>query len=683
MGTMNPLFKPSPLPYQLPDYANLTVSQFREASLTGMEEQRAAIEAIIKDAAPATAENTLTALELSGATLTRAQNAFWVVLAADATEERRAVEEELAPLLAAHYDAIWLDDRLYARLVQLRDRADAGEETLDEEDRFNLDDLIQQFERSGIHLADGPKQRLRELNSELAALQVDFERVLLDGRNSAAVHIRDEAELDGLNAAAKANAKSAAEDRGLDGWLIELTNTTNQPILADLNHRETRRRVLTASLGRGLGGGHDIRQIVLDIVHRRAERAKLLGHPHHASWVAADGCARTTEAVSDLLGRVAPGAVELAGHEAEQLQQLLSADDPTARLEAWDWEFYAAKLAAKNAVDPVELRPYLEFDRVLTEGVFAAATGLYGITFHRREDLVGYTPDARVYEVRQEDGGPLGLFIVDPFTRSTKRGGAWMTSIIDQGRLTASLPVVTNTCNFTPPAEDAPALLTWDNVITLFHEFGHALHGLLSNVKYPSRAGTSVPRDFVEFPSQVNEMWAWDEALIRRYARHHETGEPLSEDLITKLRASRSEGAGFGTLEVVSAMLLDQAWHTADETELPNDVAEVEAFERAALERAGVASDLVPPRYRTCYFSHIFGSQYSAAYYGYLWAEVLDADAVAWFEEQGGLQRAAGDTFRRELLGRGGSIEPMTSWANFRQADPDVTHLLRRKGLGQ
>ena len=680
---MNPLLRPSPLPFELPDYAHLTTAQFREATLAGMAEQREAVEALVCDPAPATVENVLVALELSGQTLTRVMNAFWVVVAADATSQRREVEAELAPLLAAHSDAVRLDLRLHQRLLELRERAAAGEVTLDEQDAFHLTDLINELERSGINLDSDSMARLKELNAELASLSVDFERKLLDERGAKAVLVTELAELSGLDDTQLEATRQAAADRGLEGWLIELTNTTGQPILADLENRDLRRRIFEASTSRGFGGDHDVRRIVLEITRRRAERARLLGHPHHASWVAAEGCARTTPAVLSLLHQVAPGAIALAEQEARELQGLLEQDIPGATLEPWDWEFYAAKQAAAGAVDGAQLKPYLEFEKVLVDGVFAAATGLYGITFHERPDLVGYTPEARVYEVREADGGPLGAFVIDPFTRATKRGGAWMTSIVDQAELTSQLPVVTTTCNYTPPAEGAPALLSWDNVITLFHEFGHALHGLLSDVRYPSRSGTSVPRDFVEFPSQVNEMWAWDEGLIRSFARHHVTDEPLPQEIVAKLRASRTQGQGFGTLEVVAAMLLDQAWHTATVEDLPRDVSEVESFERAALERAGVASALVPPRYRTCYFSHIFGSMYSAAYYGYLWAEVMDADAVAWFEEQGGLQRAAGETFRRELLGRGGSIEPMRSWHGFRGGEPDVSHLLTRKGLKQ
>ena len=678
---MNPLLTPSTLPFQLPDYANLTDAQFKEAIEEGLAQQRAALEAIATNPEAPDAENTIIAWELSSATLDRAGSAFWVAKAADANEQRDAVETALAPRLAEHNSMILLDSRLFNRLVRLRDRADTGEVTLSEQDRYWLDEHIREFERSGIALDDAAQQRLRELNVELAGLSVAFEQALVDGRNASAVLVTDRSDLAGLGDEEVKAAREAAQALGQEGWLIELTNTTGQPVLADLVNRDLRRRVFEASVGRGLSGPYDTRQLVLDIARRRAERARLLGYEHHAAWVAADGCARTTEAVLGLLRQVTPGAVELANREAEELQQALEEDEPGARLAAWDWEHYAAKQAASKTIDPAVLRPYLEYHRVLHEGVFAAATALYGITFHARPELHGFTGESEVYEVCETDGSTLGAVILDPFTRNTKRGGAWMTSIVDQADLTKALPVVTNTCNFPRPTEGSPSLLSWDNVITMFHEFGHALHGLLSKVRYPSRSGTAVPRDFVEFPSQVNELWAWDAKLISRFAVHHETGAPLPAALAERLRASRSVGEGHHTLELVAAMLRDQAWHSTTLEELPASVDELEGFEAAALQRAGVAHELVPPRYRSCYFSHIFGGGYAAAYYGYLWAEVMDADACAWFKDNGGLNREAGEHFRRELLRHGGSIEPMESWRGFRGAEPDVSHLLRRKGL--
>ena len=676
----NPLLVPSSLPFALPDYAHLTDAHVREAAEQGMAEHLAELEAIATETAPATVENVLHAWERSGQILDRTTSAFLVARSADTTPERDAIMVDLAPRLAAHQDAILLHRGLYDRLRELAARAEAGEVTLDEQDAFLLEERLRHHERSGITLREQDQQRLRELNGELASLTTAVDQAVTAGRNAAAVHVTDEAELAGLSEQERSGLRAAAQDRGLDGWLIPVVNTSGQPLLALLQDRGLREQVYRASVGRGLSGPHDTRDLVVKAARLRAERASLLGYPHHAAYAHEVSCARTTAAVNDLLGRLAPGVLELAAREAQALQDRLEHDHPGATLEPWDWQFLATREAAERSFDTDRLRPYLEFARVLHDGVFAAATALYGLTFHERPELVGYTDQTRVYEVREEDGSVLGAVLIDPFTRPTKKGGAWMTSLVDQATLTGARPVVTNTCNVSPPAPGSPSLMTWTNVITLFHEFGHDLHGLLSDVRYPSRAGTSVPRDFVEFPSQVNEVWAWEPGLLSAYARHHATGEPVPPEWVEALRASREE-SGYHTLESLQAMLLDQAWHQTPLEELPEDGSGVEAFEAAALERAGVAFPLIPPRYRSTYFAHIFAGGYSAGYYSYLWSEVMDADTVAWFQEQGGMTRAAGEAFRRGLLGPGGSVEAMDSYRTFRGADPDVAHLLARLGL--
>ena len=687
----NPLLSPSTLPFSLPDYARITEDHVREALDVGMGEQLAALRAIASDESPATVENVLHAWERTGATLERTLSAFWVAKAADTNPERDAIMAEYMPRLAEHADAILLDPTLYARLTHLRDRAAAGEVVLDEQDEFALGERLREYERGGIALPAKEQARLRELNAELARLSNAFDRLLVDGRNAAAVSVTDEARLAGLPEDERAGLREAARARGLDGWLISITNTTGQPVLDALEDRGLREEVFRASIGRGLGGEHDTRDLLLRIARLRAERATLLGYEHHGAYVHEVACARTTAAVNDLLARLAPGVVELAEREAAALSERLRAMEPGARLEPWDWQFLAGREAGERGLDPELVRPYLEYSRVLTEGVFAAATALYGITFRHRPDLVGYTAEATVYEVLEENGTTLGALVIDPYTRPTKQGGAWMTSIVDQSHLLGDLPVVTNTCNLVPPAPGSPSLMTWDNVITLFHEFGHDLHGLLSDVRYPSRSGTAVPRDFVEFPSQVNEIWAFEPALIERFARHHETGEPIPANWVDALVAAR-QSSGYRTLELLKAMILDQAWHQTPLTELPDSTDEVEAFEAEALERAGVAFPLVPPRYRSAYFHHIFGGGYSAGYYSYLWSEVMDADTVAWFAEQAeamrrgtdrpsAMSRAAGERFRRELLGRGGSIEALETYRRFRGRDPEVSHLLARIGL--
>jgi peptidyl-dipeptidase Dcp len=628
----------------------------------------------------------LEAWERSGALLTRAMNAFWVAKSADTNDERDGIEEDLAPRLAQHQDAILLNAALYARLTQLRDRRDAGELILDAQETHLLRERLKGFERGGIALPEDKQTRLRELNTELATLATKFDQLLVAGRNAAGVHVTDQAELEGLDDDQLAAAKEAAEAEGKDGWLLTITNTTGQPVLADLSNRAVRERVWRASAERGLiAGEHDTRSVLLTMARLRDERARLLGYPHHAAYAAENGCAGSTDAVNEILGRLGPAAYDLVRARGEQLQAHLQEIEPGATtLEAWDWAYVDGRLREQDAeLDQGALRPYLEFDRVLRDGVFAAATALYGITFHRREDLVGYTADARVYEVREQNGKHLGAVVIDPYTRPTKQGGAWMTSIVDQSELLGSSPVVTNTCNFPPPAqssaEGSPSLLSWDNVITLFHEFGHDLHGLLSEVRFPSRSGTSVPRDFVEFPSQVNEIWAREPSLLAAYARHHETGEPMPAKWLEQLLQSSGKET-YRYAELLSAMILDQTWYQTPAADLPTDPEDVEAFELAALEKAGVGYAPVPPRYRSTYFHHIFGGGYSAAYYSYLWSEIMDADTVAWFEAQGGMTREAGEHFRRTLLGPGGSVDAMDSYRTFRGGDPDLAHLLKRIG---
>lgn len=686
----NSLLSPSTLPFALPDYANLSDADFREAIEQGMTVHLLELEAIADSTEPATVANVLEAWERSGSLLTRAMNAFWVAKAADTNDERDAIEEDIAPKLAQHQDAILLNAALYARLTQLRDRRDGGEVHLDAQESHLLHERLKDFERGGIALPADQQSRLRELNTELATLATKFDQLLVTGRNAAGVLVTDEAELDGLDEGERAAAREAAEEADQDGWLLTITNTTGQPVLAALTNRAVRERVWRASAERGLTAGeHDTRAVLLTMARLRDERARLLGYQHHAAYAAEDGCAGSTEAVNTILGRLGPAAYDIVRARGEQLQAHLEQLEPGATLEAWDWAYVDSRLRQQEAeLDQGALRPYLEFDRVLADGVFAAATALYGITFHRRDDLVGYTPDARVYEVREasvdgNQGDHLGVVVIDPYTRSTKQGGAWMTSIVDQSHLLGDSPVVTNTCNFPPPAPSpaggSPSLLSWDNVITLFHEFGHDLHGLLSDVRFPSRSGTSVPRDFVEFPSQVNEIWAREPSLLAAYARHHDTGEPVPAEMLAQLLETSGKES-YRYAELLSAMILDQAWYQTPAAELPTDPEGVEAFELAALDRAGVGYAPVPPRYRSTYFHHIFGGGYSAAYYSYLWSEIMDADTVAWFTAQGGMTREAGEHFRRTLLAAGGSVDAMESYRTFRGSDPDLAHLLKRIG---
>lgn len=665
----NPFLVPSPLPFGYPDLAAIAEEHFLPAFTAGMAQQRAEVASIIANPAAPTFDNTVVALERSGEVLRRVSAVFFTLVSSCSTEGIRAIEAEIAPRLAAHADASTLDPALFARI----DAVFGAAPDLDAESQRLLQRHHRDAVRAGARLGPTEQDRLRQINAELAALSTEFGARLLAGATAAAVSVDDPAQLDGLSPDAISAAGEAARARGIDGHLLTIVLPTEQPALTSLTHRELRERLHRASTTRGLGGAGDTRDIVVTMARLRAERAGLLGHPHHASWVAEDGTAGTVDAIDALLGALTPTAVANARAEADDLST--AAGHPIA---AWDRAFHEERLRrARFAVDGAALRPYFELERVLQDGVFRAAQRLYGLRVVERHDLPRHHPDVRVFDVADDDG-PLGLFVADFYARDAKRGGAWMNSFVTQSHLLGTRPVVLNTHNIPKPADGAPTLLTVDAVRTLFHEFGHALHGLFSDVRYPRLAGTSVPRDFVEFPSQVNEMWLEDPEILACCARHHETGEPLSAELVEKLAAARRFGEGFATTEYLAAALLDQAWHRIGPDTAIDDV---ERFEADALVSAGVDVPSAPPRYRSTYFNHIFGGGYSAGYYSYIWSEVLDADTVEWFAEHGGLTRQNGDTFRRELLSRGGAVDPMQAYRAFRGRDPRVAPLLVRRGL--
>ena len=654
----NPLVVASSLPYRLPPFAEIEDDHYLPAFERGMAEQLAEVDAIVADPGPPSFDNTIVALERSGQVLRRTTAAFFTVVASHATDAVRALETEISPRLAEHRDAIHMNRGLYERIRQV-EGADPEEAWLLE--RYRLD-----FVRAGAELDDADQQRLGAINQELSRLSTAFQQALLDASADEALVVDDPASLDGLAASAVA---AAEHDDGT--YRLPLLNFTNQPALAELTDRDVRHRLHDLAVNRAAGN----RALAVRMARLRAERARLLGYPSHAAYAVADQTAKTAEAVEEMLSRLSGPALANARREAEALT-----DQAGFAIEPWDWSFYAAKVRkARYDVDQAELRAYFELDRVITGGVFFAANRLYGITFRERHDLAGYHPDVRSFEVFDDDGTPLGLFLLDPYARPIKRGGAWMNHLVHQSHLLGERPVVVNNLNITRPAS-GPTLLTYDEVRTAFHEFGHALHGLLSDVRFPRVSGTSVPRDFVEYPSQVNEMWVtWPEVLAN-YARHHETGEPMPPALVDKVTASEKFNQGFATLEYLEASLLDWAWHTVADGEL-DEATDAEAFEATALEAAGVAFHLVPPRYRTSYFAHVFAGGYSAGYYSYIWSEVLDADSVEWFEENGGLTRANGDHFRRTLLSRGGSGDPLDAFRRFRGRDPRIEPLLDRRGL--
>lgn len=673
----NPFLEPSPLPYRLPLFALVRPEHYREAIETGMREQRAEVEAIATDPAPPTFENTLVALEDSGALLRRVMPVFENASSADSDDAIDALEAELAPRLAAHRDAIRLDPRLFARIALLHgDREELG---LDADQAYLLERTHREAVLAGAGLDAAERERLTELNERLSSLTTSFQQHLLADTNDLALHLTDESDLDGLDSGARSAAREAARSRGLDGWLITLVLPTGQPALAALTRPDVRDRLLAASMARGSrGGAHDTRATLLEIVRLRAERARLLGFPSHAAAVTAGETAGSPEAVATLLVELAAPAIRNVARERAELATRAAANGARPPLAA-DWAFLAEQVRAeRHDVDLSALRPYFELERVLEHGAFHAATLLYGLRFVQRADLVGFHPDTRVYEVFDDDGSPAGLFLFDPYTRDSKRGGAWMSSLVDQSELTGDLPVVINNMNIPKPAAGEPTLLTFDETETLFHEFGHALHGLLARVRYPSQAGTNVYRDFVELPSQVNELWVLRPEVLSNYAVHHESGERMPQDVVDRLVAARGFNSGFETAEYLAAAVLDLAWHRIDENDQVTDAA---AFERDALADAGLDDPLVPPRYSSAYFAHVFAGGYDAGYYSYIWSEVPGADVMEWFEQHGGATRENGERYRREVLAPGGSRDPGASIRALLGREPSIEPLLRRRGL--
>jgi peptidyl-dipeptidase Dcp len=675
----NPLLKESTLPYHYPHFDRIKEEHFTPAMEAGMAEQLKEIEAIANNPAAPTFQNTLIAMERSGKTLERAQRVFSGLNGTHTNPKLQAIEKELAPKLAAHADAIRLNPALFKRiesLYQQRDRLSFDPEARRLIERYHLD-----FVRAGAKLSEPQKARLKAINTELASLRPAFSQNVLKEVNASAVLVDSREELDGLSE--NAITAAAAREAGHDGkFMIILMNTTGQPPLKELKNRALREKIFNASINRNSRGGEfDTREILAKAAKLRAEKAKLLGYENHAAFELEDQTARTVKTVNDLLEQLAPAAVNNARKEAADLQKIIDQENGDFQLAAWDWAYYAEKARkAKYAFEESQIRPYFEMNRVLVDGIFFAATKLYGITFQQRKDLPLYHPDTTTWEVFNEDGSPLAILIIDWYARPSKRGGAWANSYVSQSYLEGTRPVVGNHLNIPKPAAGEPTLLTWDQVETAFHEFGHNLHAMFSAVKFPRFSGTSVPRDFVEFPSQVNEMWAdWPEVL-KNYARHHKSGEALPQELVEKIQASTKFNQGFATTEYLAASLLDQAWHQLTAAEVPDGDAVME-FESAALKKAGVDFAPVPPRYRTPYFSHIFSSGYSAGYYSYIWSEVLDADTVEWFKENGGLKRENGDLFRTLLLSRGGSVEALDLFRAVRGRDPEIRHLLKRRGL--
>lgn len=681
----NPFLFLSTLPYQLPPFDHIKDSDYLPAFEAGMSEHRREVEAIAHNREPATFANTIVALERSGQLLERVNIVFSNLNAANSDPEMDKIDTQMTPRLAAHEDAILLDSALFARVDSLYQRRSALK--LDPESLQLLERYHVMFVRAGAKLSDADKARLRALNESIASLQTQFKQNVLKSSKEGAIVVDNVADLAGLSPEQIGSAERAAAARGLTGkYLITLQNTTNQPPLAQLKNRALREKIYKASIERSNGGDAANNAAIAQMVKLRAERAKLLGYPNHAAYQLEDESAGTPSAVRDILTHLVPAALASAKRDAAEMQKIIDAEaarnhTEPFELQPWDWAFYAEALRkARYDFDETQVAPYFELDHVLHDGVFYAAHQLYGLTFKERKDLPVYQPDVRVFEVFDRDGTPLALFLADYFARDNKRGGAWMDNLVRQSRLFERKPVVINVLNIPKPQPGRPALLTFDEVTALFHEFGHAIHGMLSNVHYPLLSGTSVPRDFVEFPSQYNEMWAREPAVLANFAKHYQTGAPMPQELLNKVLTAQKFNQGYATTEYLAAALIDQEWHLIDAARAPA-AADVAAFEAAALRKNGIDYPDVPPRYHSDYFLHIFSGGYSAGYYAYLWSEVLARDTGQWMHQHGGLTRANGDYLREKILSRGRTEDPQVMFRNFYGHAPDIGPLIEYRGL--
>jgi len=681
----NPFQLPSTLPYRLPPFDKIKDSDYEPAFEAGMREQLHEVAAIVHDPRPADFDNTVVALERSGQLLERVNIVFSNLNAANTDPQMERIDTEITPRLTAHEDAIMLDPALFARVDLLYQRRASLK--LDPESRQLLERYHIMFVRAGAKLSEADKTRLRTLNEEISSLMTQFKQNVLKASKAGAVIVDDVAQLDGLSPEQISAAERAAAARNLTGkWLVTLQNTTNQPPLARLKNRALREKIYRASIERASGGAADNNVVIAKMVKLRAERAKLLGYANHAAYQLEDESAAAPAAVRQILTHLAPAALASARGDAAEMQKIIDAQavrDHTQpfKLQPWDWAFYAEALRqARYDFDESQVAPYFELGHVIHDGVFYAAQRLYGLTFKERKDLLGYYPDVRVFEVFDHDGTPLALFLGDYFARDNKQGGAWMNSFVRQSRLFGLKPVVANNLNIPKPQPGRPALLTFDEVTTLFHEFGHAIHGMLSDVRYPLLSGTSVPRDFVEYPSQYNEMWAREPAVLANFAKHYQTGAPMPQELLTKVLTAQRFNQGYATTEYLAAAMLDQEWHLVTAAQAPS-AADVAAFEAAALRKNGIDYADVPPRYHSEYFSHIFAGGYAAGYYAYLWSEVLARDTGKWMHDRGGLTRANGDYLREKVLSKGRSEDPQVLFRNFYGREPDIGPLIEYRGL--
>ena len=676
----NPFYKKSELYMSYPPFDLIEDEHYLPAFTKGMSDHLKEIDLIINNNEKPTFENTILAIELSGELLNRVATVFYALTSANTNDEMEKIRVEIAPKLSAHNDKILLNPKLFKKVEEIYN--ERGSFNLDDESILLVEKYYRDFVRSGSNLSTEQKERLKTINSEISVLQTNFSQNVLKEVNALAVIIDNKKDLDGLSDGAIQSAANEAKSRGLEGkYVIALKNTSGQPSLSSLTNRSVREKIHKASLSRGSrGGDFDNREILVKVIKLRAEKARLMGYENHAAYTLETQTAQNPQNVNDRLNSLSPKAVLNAKKEAADLQKMIDSEGGGYKLASWDWDFFTEKVRVQRYnFDANQLKPYFEMDNVLQKGVFYAATQLFGISFKERFDLPVYNEDVRVFEVFNEDGSILALFLFDGYARSNKRGGAWMNAYVSQSKLKENLPIVANHQNVLKPPNGEPALMSFDEVITMFHEFGHALHGMFSDVNYPYFAGTSVPRDFVEYPSQVNEMWAVWPSILQNYAVHYKTGEAMPRELLEKVLSAQKFNQGFSTTEYLASSILDQALHQLQEKDVPK-ASDLLEFEKNILTKAGIAFDAVPPRYRSTYFSHIIGG-YSAGYYSYIWSEVLDADSVEWFKLNGGLKRSNGDHFRQTLLSKGGSKDAIQLFIDFKGSKPNIQPLLDRKGL--
>lgn len=681
LSPSNPFLKESTLPYQVADFSKIKDDDFKPAIEEGMKIHLNEISRIADNPEAPTFENTLVEMEKSGQMLRRVNNVFGLLTSANTNDLLQKVQEEMAPKQAAHQDAIYLNAKLFKRIETVYNNR--AKLKLDAESKKLIEDYYQKFVLAGAKLSDQAKTDLKKLNEEEASLNAKFSNQLLAAAKNGALVVDMVAELAGLSEAEVSAAAQAAKSAKQEGkWMLSLQNTTQQPALQNLSDRDTRKKLFDASWNRAeKGDTSDTRKTIVQIAKIRAEKASLMGFPNYATWKLQDQMAKTPAAVESFFAKLVPSATARAKAEAGEIQALINQQKGGFKLEAYDWNFYAEQVRkAKYDLNENEIKPYFELNNVLKNGVFYAATQLYGITFKERTDLPVYHKDVKVFELFNEDKSSIGLFYCDYFKRDNKSGGAWMDNMVGQSKLLGTKPVIFNVCNFTKPADGQPALISFDDVTTMFHEFGHALHGFFANQQYPSLSGTNVARDFVEFPSQFNEHWAVDPMIFKNYAIHHSTGQPMPQVLVDKLKKAADFNQGYALTEVLAAAALDMQWHKLAASAPLQDA---DKFEASALQKTGLSLSYVPPRYRSSYFLHIWGNGYAAGYYAYLWTEMLDHDAFSWFEENGGLTRANGQRFRDMILSRGNTEDYGKMFRDFRGHEPDIRAMQKYRGLPQ